>query len=121
MAQRFAELLFSWSRRSIVARALVGSCSPVRPTSHASTIARELRSPVQSIASKRTASIRDSGFPEPRSDSSGRYEPPSGWAMTASGSFTSFPHPGVCPRFDDDGDAVVAAIDEPVEWHWLVH
>src|SRR5262244_2150663 len=75
MAQRFAELLVSSSRRSIVARVLVRSCSPVRPTSHASTIARELRSPVQSIASKRTASIRGSGFPEPRSDSSGRYEP----------------------------------------------
>ena len=37
--------------------------------------------------------------------------------MTASGSFTSFPHPGVSPRLDDDGDLIVVAIDEPVKWH----
>src|SRR6202030_2614625 len=50
------------------------NCSRQWPTSHAGIIAPELNSPAASGALTRTASTRGSDFPEPRSDSSRRYD-----------------------------------------------
>src|ERR1700729_3069689 len=74
MAQRFAGLRLLWSSPLIEAAVSVRSCSRQLPTSHAGIIARELNSPAVSGALTRTASTRGSGFPEPRSDSSRRYD-----------------------------------------------
>src|SRR3984957_10223810 len=74
MARRFAELRPLSSCRLIEAEVSVRSCSRQLPTSHAGIIAPELNSPAVSGALTRTASTRGSDFPEPRSDSSRRYD-----------------------------------------------
>src|SRR5580700_5152686 len=74
MAQRFAELRLLSSCRLTEAAVLVRSCSQPLPTSHDGIIAPELNSPAVSGALTRIASTRGSDFPEPRSDSSRRYD-----------------------------------------------